>query len=123
VRGPIPDGEIVPSASQEGTTVRRITSADVRRVTVTIRVNDNPHRAPSAVVTKSTRSKRRSTCKEFLPVPTLFRRRQIWLPTWQGALLLVASSRDGILIALRHLARAISPQRPVAARDGAARAR
>src|SRR6478609_8922993 len=50
-RAAIPDGEIVPSASQMSTTVRRFAFADVVRITVTIRGNDNAPRAASAVVT------------------------------------------------------------------------
>ena len=51
-------------------------------------------------------------------MPALFRRRQIWLPTWQGALLLV------VVVARRPCSRfATSPatsrrHEPVAARDG-----
>jgi uncharacterized SAM-binding protein YcdF (DUF218 family) len=90
----------------------------VRRITVTIRGNDNAHRVPSALVTKSTRSKRRTTRKELLTVPALFRRRQIWLPTWQGALLLVVVIAVASLIALRHLATYLAVHDPAATRDG-----
>ena len=46
------------------------------------------------------------------------RRRQIWLPTWQGALLLVVVVAAASLIALRHLASYLATNDPVAARDG-----
>jgi len=48
----------------------------------------------------------------------MFRRRQIWLPTWQGALLLVAVVAATALIALRHLAGYLAEERPATARDG-----
>ena len=51
-------------------------------------------------------------------MPALFRRRQIWLPTWQGALLLVVVVAAASLIALRHLASYLAANDPVAARDG-----
>ena len=51
-------------------------------------------------------------------MPALFRRRQIWLPTWQGALLLVVVVAAASLIALRHLASYLATNDPVAARDG-----
>jgi len=51
-------------------------------------------------------------------MPTWFRRRQIWLPTWQGALLLVVVVAAASLIALRHLASYLATNDPVAARDG-----
>jgi len=51
-------------------------------------------------------------------VPAWFRRRQIWLPTWQGALLLVVVVAAASLIALRHLASYLATNDPVAARDG-----
>jgi hypothetical protein len=45
-------------------------------------------------------------------VPAWFRRRQIWLPTWQGALLLVVVVAAASLIALRHLASYLADERP-----------
>ena len=51
-------------------------------------------------------------------MPDLFRRRQIWLPTWQGALLLVVVVATASLIALRHLASYLAANDPLAARDG-----
>ena len=51
-------------------------------------------------------------------MPTLFRRRQIWLPTWQGALLLVVVFATASLIALRHLASYLAAHDPITARDG-----
>ena len=51
-------------------------------------------------------------------MPAWFRRRQIWLPTWQGALLLVVVVAAASLIALRHLGSYLATNDPVAARDG-----
>ena len=51
-------------------------------------------------------------------MPVWFRRRQIWLPTWQGDLLLVVVVAAASLIALRHLASYLATNDPVAARDG-----
>jgi len=51
-------------------------------------------------------------------VPAWFRRRQIWLPTWQGALLLVVVVAAASLIAFRHLASYLATNDPVAAHDG-----
>ena len=51
-------------------------------------------------------------------MPTWFRRRQIWLPTWQGALLLVVVVAAASLIAFRHLASYLATNDPVAAHDG-----
>jgi hypothetical protein len=48
----------------------------------------------------------------------LFRRRQIWLPTWQGALLLVVVFATASLIALRHLASYLAANDPITTRDG-----
>jgi len=51
-------------------------------------------------------------------VPALFHRRQIWLPTWQGVLLLVVIVAAASLIALRHLASYLAPHDPATTRDG-----
>ena len=51
-------------------------------------------------------------------MPAWFRRRQIWLPTWQGALLLVVVVAAASLIAFRHLASYLATNDPVAAHDG-----
>jgi len=51
-------------------------------------------------------------------VPAMFRRRQIWLPTWQGALLLVVVVAAACLIALRNLANYLAAERPATTRDG-----
>ena len=51
-------------------------------------------------------------------MPVWFRRRQIWLPTWQGALLLVVVVAAASLIALRHLGSYLATNDPVAAHDG-----
>jgi hypothetical protein len=51
-------------------------------------------------------------------VPALFQRRQIWLPTWQGALLLVVVVAAASLIALRHLAGYLAAHDPATTRDG-----
>ena len=51
-------------------------------------------------------------------MPALFRRRQIWLPTWQGALLLVVVFATASLIALRHLASYLAANDPITTRDG-----
>jgi len=48
----------------------------------------------------------------------LFHRRQIWLPTWQGVLLLVVIVAAASLIALRHLASYLAPHDPATTRDG-----
>ena len=53
-------------------------------------------------------------------MPTWFRRRQIWLPTWQGALLLVVVVAASALLALRHLASYLAANDPV---DDSRRAR
>ena len=47
-------------------------------------------------------------------MPAWFRRRQIWLPTWQGALLLVVVVAAASLIALRHLGSYLATNDPVA---------
>ena len=51
-------------------------------------------------------------------MPALFHRRQIWLPTWQGVLLLVVIVAAASLIALRHLASYLAPHDPATTRDG-----
>jgi len=51
-------------------------------------------------------------------MPAMFRRRQIWLPTWPGALLLVVVVAALGLFALRHLADYLAAERPATARDG-----
>ncbi len=51
-------------------------------------------------------------------MPALFRRRQIWLPTWQGALLLVVVVSAASLFALRHLASYLAAHDPITTRDG-----
>ena len=51
-------------------------------------------------------------------MPSLFRRRQIWLPTWWGALLLIALVAASALVALRHLGSYLAPDDPAAGRDG-----
>ena len=51
-------------------------------------------------------------------MPALFRRRQIWVPTWQGALLLVVVVAAASLIALRHLASYLAAHDPATTRDG-----
>ena len=51
-------------------------------------------------------------------MPAMFRRRQIWLPTWQGALLLVVVVAAACLIALRNLANYLAAERPATTRDG-----
>ena len=51
-------------------------------------------------------------------MPAWFRRRQIWLPTWQGALLLVVVVAAACLIALRNLANYLAAERPATTRDG-----
>jgi len=51
-------------------------------------------------------------------VPSLFRRRQIWLPTWQGALLLVVVVVTASLFALRQLASVLAVHDPATTRDG-----
>ena len=48
----------------------------------------------------------------------MFRRRQIWLPTWWSALLLVVILAAAGLIALRHLAGYLAPHEPATAPDG-----
>jgi len=118
-RDPIPDGEIVPTRHQESTTVRRSTSTDVVRITVTIRENESAQRASIALVTKSTRvhgADRRP--KEFPPVAAMFRRRQIWVPTWWGALVIVVAVAASSLVALRHLAGYLALDAPAAGHDG-----
>jgi len=51
-------------------------------------------------------------------VTPMFRRRQIWLPTWWSALLLVVVLAASGLIALRHLAGYLAADDPATARDG-----
>ena len=51
-------------------------------------------------------------------MPSLFCRRQIWLPTWWGSLLLVAVVSGLALLALRHLGSFLAPDEPAAGRDG-----
>jgi hypothetical protein len=51
-------------------------------------------------------------------VSTWFRRRQIWLPTWQGALLLVVVVAASGLIALRQLAGYLAANDLATTRDG-----
>ena len=50
-------------------------------------------------------------------MPAMFRRRQIWLPTWRTALLLVVVA-TAALIALRHLAGYLAVDDPATGRDG-----
>ena len=54
---------------------------------------------------------------------TWFRRRQIWLPTWQGALLLVVVVAASGLIALRQLAATLPRTTPRQLATGGAPAR
>lgn len=53
-------------------------------------------------------------------MPSMFRRRQIWLPTWWGALLLIIVVVALALIALGHLASYLAADAPAAGRDGRA---
>jgi hypothetical protein len=48
----------------------------------------------------------------------MFRRRQVWLPTWSGTLLLVVVLASSGLIALRYLAGYLAAGDPATARDG-----
>ncbi|MEO5843596.1 MAG: hypothetical protein ABIQ33_02025 [Caldimonas sp.] len=48
----------------------------------------------------------------------LFRRRQIWLPTWWGTLLLVVIVAASALVALRNLGSYLAPDEAAAGRDG-----
>jgi hypothetical protein len=119
VRGPIPDSESVPAGYRKCTTVRRSTSADVVRITVTIRENESAQRASIALVTKSTRVRRAERRpKEFSPVAAMFRRRQIWVPTWWAALLIAVAVAASSLVALRHLGGYLAPEAPAPGRDG-----
>ena len=49
----------------------------------------------------------------------MFRRRQIWVPTWWGALLIALAVAAALLVALRHLAGYLAAEEPAAGRDGA----
>jgi len=51
-------------------------------------------------------------------MPTWFRRRQIWLPTWQGALLLIVIVAASTLLVLRQLASYLATNDPVTTSDG-----
>lgn len=51
-------------------------------------------------------------------MPSLFRRRQIWLPTWWGALLLIAVAAASAFVALRHLGDYLAVDDAAAGRDG-----
>ena len=53
----------------------------------------------------------------------MFRRRQVWLPTWSGTLLLVVVLASSGLIALRYLAGYLAAGDPATARDGRGAAR
>ena len=48
----------------------------------------------------------------------MFRRRQIWVPTWWGALLIVVAVTAASLVALRHLPGYLAAEEPAAGRDG-----
>ena len=51
-------------------------------------------------------------------MPAMFRRRQIWLPTWQGALLLIVIVAASTLLVLRQLASYLATNDPVTTSDG-----
>ena len=51
-------------------------------------------------------------------MPILFRRREVWLPTWRAGLLLVAFVAVMAIAALRHLGTYLAPDEPAAGRDG-----
>lgn len=51
-------------------------------------------------------------------MPSLFRRRQVWLPTFWGALLLIALAAALAIAALRHLGDYLAPNEAAAGRDG-----
>jgi len=51
-------------------------------------------------------------------VPSMFRRRQIWVPTWWGALVLVVVLASAAFVALRNLANFLAVDAPATARDG-----
>jgi hypothetical protein len=51
-------------------------------------------------------------------LPTLFRRREMWLPTWQGSLLLGAVAVAGVVLALRHVGPYLAVDAPAVGRDG-----
>ncbi len=51
-------------------------------------------------------------------MPSLFRRRQVWLPTWWGALLLALVALASALLALRGLGSYLAADAPAAGRDG-----
>ena len=51
-------------------------------------------------------------------MPSMFRRRQVWVPTWWGALVLVVVIASAALVALRHLASFLAVDAPATARDG-----
>ncbi|MEO8310902.1 MAG: hypothetical protein ABI520_07005 [Caldimonas sp.] len=51
-------------------------------------------------------------------MPTLFRRRPIWLPTWWGALLLALIALASTLLVLRHLGAYLAVDAPSGGRDG-----
>ncbi|HSC65096.1 MAG TPA: ElyC/SanA/YdcF family protein [Caldimonas sp.] len=48
----------------------------------------------------------------------MFRRRQIWMPTWWTALLLIVAVAASALVALRQLATFLALEAPAATRDG-----
>jgi len=51
-------------------------------------------------------------------VPSMFRRRQVWVPTWWGALVLVVVLASAALVCLRHLASFLAVDAPATAREG-----
>ena len=51
-------------------------------------------------------------------MPSMFRRRQIWVPTWWGALVLVVVLASAAFVALRNLANFLAVDAPATARDG-----
>jgi len=51
-------------------------------------------------------------------VPSMFRRRQVWVPTWWGALVLVVVLASAAFVALRNLANFLAVDAPATARDG-----
>ena len=48
----------------------------------------------------------------------LFRRRQIWVPTWWAALLVIVVAAASIVVGLRHLGIYLAPDEPASGRDG-----
>jgi hypothetical protein len=113
-----PDGAIVETARRERATVRRGASADVLRITVTILVNAIAPQRPGAVVTKWTRIDAPAAPQGASRVPSLFRRRHVWLPTLWGTLLLSALAAALATFALRHLGSYLAVDAPAAGRDG-----